>query len=60
MSAKLVTVKSWYMPRRVYGRIVGREGDSVFVLGQFGLGAFHKSVVRKVRGRRKADHEQDD
>ena len=45
----LVTVKSWYMPRRVYGHVVGRNARYIFVQGSWGLGQFHPSVVREVR-----------
>jgi len=45
----MVTVKDWYMPRRVYGRVVGRNARYVFVQGSWGLGQFHPSAVREVR-----------
>lgn len=45
----MVTVKGWYMPRRVYGHVVGRNARYVFVQGAWGLGQFHPSAVREVR-----------
>ena len=45
----LVTVKKWYMPRRVYGKVVGSNRQYVFVQGAFGLEQFHRSSVRVVR-----------
>lgn len=45
----LVTAKKWYMPRRVYGKIIGRSGRRIFIQGSFGLEEFDKSSVREVR-----------
>jgi hypothetical protein len=45
----LVTVKKWYMKKRVYGRVVGSNKHYVFVQGKFGLEQFHRSSVRVVR-----------
>ena len=52
----LVTVKRWYMPRRVYGKVLetiraGWNRGYVIVRGDsFGLEKFHPSTVRAVRG----------
>ena len=49
----LVTVKKWYMPRRVYGKVVGSNRQYVFVQGAFGLEQFHRSSVRVVRSNKR-------
>jgi hypothetical protein len=49
----LVTAKAWYMKRRVYGKVVGRNKNYIFVRGDFGLEQFHKSTVRIVKRKRK-------
>jgi bisphosphoglycerate-dependent phosphoglycerate mutase len=46
----LVTAKSWYMKRRVYGKVVGGNKNYVFVKGKFGLEQFHRSSIRVVKG----------
>ena len=45
-----VTAKAYYMPRRVYGRILGivRRGTYA-VRGNFGLEEFHIRNIRAVR-----------
>lgn len=50
---QLVTAKNWYMPHRVYGRILSRDGRKkgfVVVQGKFGLETFCRSTVRVVKG----------
>jgi bisphosphoglycerate-dependent phosphoglycerate mutase len=47
----LVTAKAWYLPRRVYGKVIGRYKDRVYVQGKFGLEQFHKSTVKVVKKR---------
>lgn len=49
----LVTAKKWYMPRRVYGKIIGRSGRRIFIQGSFGLEEFDKSSVREVRSNKR-------
>lgn len=48
-SGTLVTARRWYMPRRVYGHIVGGNKTLLFVRGNFGLEQFHRSTVKRVR-----------
>lgn len=44
----VVTAKAWYMPRRVYGRVVGWHRGRVFIRGAFGLESFQRDSVKMV------------
>lgn len=48
LKGQLVTAKRWYMPRRIYGRVVRAKKKSVVITGSFGLEQFHRDTVRVV------------
>lgn len=52
---QLVTLKAWYMPKRVYGHYEGKVRETWFgfrmliVSGGWGLSQFHRSQLKPVR-----------
>ena len=48
----MVTGYLWYMPRRVYGRLVGYYGRNIWAIeGNFGIAEIHGSSLRPVKKR---------